>query len=411
MAEISGQLQTAGSAGVNAEQLKIDMDTMLHYLNPNAGPFARSMMFPGTKEFQNQFQANDYNGFVTKMKPCASYKTEWLEDQMDPRVDAVNYGTGYGTVVSTFAVDNGSYFRAGMVIRNNSTGEVMRVRSVSGNDLTTTRNLNANGSGYAISDNDEIRITGDAQAEGSGSSTAMSTQTSELYNYTQIFKQSIELSRTLRSTAAYTGDERKRQQMKKAEQMLEDIENSILFGVRYSDTSSSPIRTMGGLTYFITTNVTAVNGVLTETAFNNFLKTIALSGGPGERTMLASPRVLQAISGFASSKVLTSVDATKYGVNITKYQTPLLTLNIIQEPVFNATYSSGAGWTGGHAIVLDTSSIELNYLEGNGISAKPALTKDIQIPGTDGYKDEWLGEMSLKVFNEKRHGILTGVTA
>lgn len=382
--------------------LVIDMEDKIHLLKPEESPLATLLGASSSVGKQEGVRPGALNGLTIQTGTAESYKHEWLEDELSPRTDAINFTTTYSTVATTFVVDNGAYFVAGQVIFFPRTKEVCRVTGVSSNTLTVTRNLNADANGFQPADNDEIVILGDAEAEGATSPTANTVKKTAKYNYTQIFRRSVEITGTLAATKAYGGNDLQWQRKKSGIDHMRDMERSFFFGQRNENTGgSTPVRTMGGIQYYVTTNVTDVSAALTEATLITFIRTV-MTNGAGPKMLFCAPAVLDAIAGFARGKLLTSRSDQTYGLNIVKYVTPHGDVMLVRQPIFSGSTTG----IGGYAVCLDMENIQMFYLQGRA----PKLLLNRQANDYDGQKDEYLTEATLAVYNEKQHGYMKNIT-
>ena len=166
---------------------------------------------------------------------------------------------------------------------------------------------------------------------------------------------------------------------------------------------------MGGITDFITTNVTASVGTLTQAIWETWLSTKAFGKGPigGNKLIVMSPLVAAAINGFAAGKLaIPSVDVNKWGVTITKYQSPLGNVDLFIHPDWRQYVgaASNNNSLGGAAFALDMSCL---YLKG----LRPLrYLENRQNPGDDAFIAEYLEELTLVFKQEKRHAKITGIT-
>lgn len=79
------------------------------------------------------------------------------------------------------------------------------------------------------------------------------------------------------------------------------VEQAILYGTRVEDTTNE-WRTMGGLTFYITTNVDSTTTDITDTALLTQLETIFNAGGNPDRAVVG-PRQKRKVSQFDSSNI------------------------------------------------------------------------------------------------------------
>jgi len=89
---------------------------------------------------------------------------------------------------------------------------------------------------------------------------------------------------------------------------MRDMERTFLYGEPYEDvatkdtTTASVRRVTGGIDYFISTNSTAVGGILTEFDFEAFLRSLFRYGST-ERYLFCAPLIVSVISQWAQGKL------------------------------------------------------------------------------------------------------------
>lgn len=382
---------TKNAAHFNTEGILIrEVDDKLYQVSPSANPFQVFMRSLGAKT------------------PTKSTKCEWYKDQLMPISDAINNVAGYDAAALTFIVDHEEYFRAGQIFVVPRTGETMRVDSVNAGASTITVAARSWGGTAAapLVDNDPILILGSAEQESGTVPTIKSVDLVNDYNYTQIFKTAYGASGTARAVAAaggtYGGDWFLNQRRNKAIEHQRAIELQMLFGEREENTGGSePIRTMGGLRQFITENVVAVGGNLTEPVLKSWMRQLFTEGrGSEQRILLCAPLIAEAISFWAQDKVRVVVDTEKYGMSIKTYFTDFGTLVVRPHWLFSTGVYSG------YAYAFDPSYIKLRPLPGRDTQVQ----YEVQAKGTDQLVDQYLTEISLEVAVPEVHGALTGVT-
>lgn len=346
----------------------------------------------------------DETPFTTFLQQLSKMKTGWpeyksLEDDVLPRFDAV---VGAGGTAATFNVATGTKFRPADIVIATRTGEQMRVESIAGNALTTTRGA----SPVALIDTDELLIAGSAQPEGDLSRVPVSVNPSPVQNYTQILRRSWELTGTAYSSenetdphdwdyqAAKVGIEHKR-----------DIERTLLFGVPSKVTASNgqPMRTTGGLFYFIKTNQMDAGGGFSEAEFNTWSRTL-FKYGAKRKVLMGSPLATSVLNTFPMSKVRISQTEKKYGINVTTFTSPFGELGLVTNwELEGAKY-------GGVLVAYDQANLKYRFLSNSKANRDSHVNTNIQPPDADTRRDEWLTEMGLQVDLEKTGGIVTGIT-
>lgn len=125
----------------------------------------------------------------------------------------------------------------------------------------------------AISNGAGLSLIGSAFAEGTGAPRAVSRNPIKYTNFTQIFKDTYELTGTVTETFARTGDPWSNDKKRKMFDHARAIEEAILYGLPSESVgpNGKPMRTMGGLRNFIPT-AAANSSTITNT-------TVWTSGG------------------------------------------------------------------------------------------------------------------------------------
>lgn len=341
-------------------------------------------------------------------KPVIDPEFRWFEKSSPARYSAVNYATGYTSGDTDVVVDDGSVFRAGMIVKNVATGEQMRVSSVTSNTVTFTRGFGTT-SATTVSNDEVLVILGNANAEGGSLPTPITSQVTKVYNYTQIFREPITVTGTEESTELYAGGSDINELRREHLQLhMKDIERAFLFGERKEDTNttSAPIRATGGVTSFLTTNVTSdSNGTLTESEFEAWIANVFKKGGD-KRMGLLSPLLASAVNSWAKGKLVMYPKDKTYGIAVSQY----LSIHGALDFVIERMFSENSTWNG-YALAFDMNNVGYRYLNGNGKSRDTKLLKDRQAAGEDEVAEEYLTEAGLFLADEARHGWLKGVTA
>ena len=226
---MAGVTGARGTGNVLADQRTIDMAERIALLEPDASPLTVL-----SKRIRRE----------RALDP----KFSWLEDDREPRFDAINNGAGYNTSATSLVVDNGTYFAEHDLVQNTRTKEVFRVTGVATNTLTVVRGLGNGGTGVAMLDNDELLILGSAQPEGDTSKPARSSNPTKQTNYTQIIRTPWEATGTWRASTNVTRPaDWEHQANKHGIEHAISIEFCLLFGKADENTSGSqPRRTTGG---------------------------------------------------------------------------------------------------------------------------------------------------------------------
>lgn len=380
----SGQLATKGTNAVLADRLVVNMQNKIYTYDAGSVPALRALSLRAS------------------MVDIDSTEANWLEDEPVPEWDTTTASDD--DTDTTIPVSNGTYHKAGDVIKIPRTGEFMRVVSVAANNLTVTRGYGGS-TAAAINSGEKLLNLGLMDMEGNTSPVAKATVAVKKSNYTRILKTPVHLSRTLNQTKLYGGaNERARLRVKAAAKHARLLEQDFFHGRKREDTSTAtnPIRMAGGLDEFITTNVLAAGGALSETEFYEWIGTVmrfGVDGGSGDRrAVFGGQAFINTIGQWGQAKLQTDSGRNqRYGFSIRTLLTPYGELDIVYHPLLEEEYASSA-------YVVDMSGIKVAQLQ------PTILETNIQTNDEDGFKDQYLSEQTYLIINEKAHGRVTGIT-
>jgi hypothetical protein len=299
-----------GSQNILSNQKVVDMSDRIYLLEPQAAPLYV---------------------LVSRLNKRVAINTtvQWLEDVLNPSwttLDATMACAATGTTM--FLTASEGIFNMWDLVKVPVTGEIFLVLGF-GTATTdvcaarmyqpamahsrlpvavTTNNSAASGA--------DLVIIGSAFAEGSASTdlATLSTQTTVVSNYLQIFRKSVEITKSMANTELYGGADRPYQRKKKGIELMRDLERAFLFGEPLQDTGAAGTyayaqaggharRTTGGIEYFISTNATDAGGALTEPEFEGFLRSV-FRYGSNTRYLFCAPLILSVISLWAQGKKL-----------------------------------------------------------------------------------------------------------
>lgn len=259
--------------------------------------------------------------------------------------------------------------------------EFLRVENV----LSATQFVVSRGAGgttpASIANDLWLTLIGSAYAEGTPAPRAVSRNPLKFYNYTQIFKNTYELTGTADHTEARTGDAWSNDKKRKSYDHSRDIEMSILFGKRAETTGDNgkPLRFSGGLRTFIPAANTTIFGA--AVTVNTFADAIApvfnySTGAGNQRIMFVGNAAAIAIAKqfSATSNLEFQVKDTLrvYGMHFQRYILPMGELLIKTHPLLSlgGTIASRSGF------VVDFDALKYVYLEGRDTKTKDDVQAD-----------------------------------
>ena len=346
--------------------------------------------------------------FMAKMKKESTDDPEinWWDEQNQIVRVACNYSTGYDSSDNTIEIDSGGLaLKAGDILQIEEGAESAtyayehaRVSSVTDDDtIVLVRGISGTTKGN-ITDNTYLTKIGSAYEEGTTSPDGTSRNPTKHTNYCQIFKTAVEITNTADKTNARTGDAWKNDKLRKAFDHSVAIELALMFGVANESTGSGskPIRYMGGLRNFISTNNKVYTTSPTE---DDLLDTIHPvfdydGGGAGdERLVLAGNGFLNNLNRLArnssSSRINFQGVFKEYGMNLQKWILPQGVLGVRTHPLMNT-----------HSLFKNSAFI----LNPKGLIWRPLrdtkFMDNIQANDKDSRKGQWLTESTLEVQHE-----------
>lgn len=278
--------------------------------------------------------------------------------------------------------------------------EVLRVVTVvSDTEFTVDRGA-AGSTPAAISNDQFLLLIGSSYPEGSGAPRAVSRNPQKYSNYTQIFKDTYELTRTASKTRVRTGDPVKNDKKRKAFDHARAIEMSILFG-RKSETigdNGKPQRTFDGVRRFIPASNTTVfsaawdlNGLMdaispvfdwdTEAGDTR----IAFVGNTGLNHM---NKKIASASGQSALNINYVGESKVYGMNFSEFRVPQGRLLLKTHPLMNrhSLYRNSM-------LIMDFSNLMWRPLE----DSDTHFEDNIQSKDEDLKRGQWLTEAGIEV--------------
>ena len=281
--------------------------------------------------------------------------------------------------------------------------ERIEVTSVISDTQFTAKRGVAGTTAAAISDNDLLTLVGSAFAEGTGAPDAVSRNPIKFQNFTQIFKDTYELTGTLDKTRLRTGDEWSNDKRRKTFDHSRGIEMALLFGKKNESTGANgkPLRYMGGLRSFIPTAAPSAGGrtriyAAAVTVFN-LIDDIspcfdyASPGGDtriafcGNQALIELNKIVQA---DANSEIQYGGIVKVFGMDFRELMMPQGRLLIKTHPLMSL-----------HAVfkqsmfIIDFSVLKYVFLRGRDTKAKD----DVQNPDEDLRRGFYQTECSLMV--------------
>lgn len=341
--------------------------------------------------------------FLSKLKsqPTDDPEYNWWEKELPvQRVLVSGAQTSVDTTIEIVGT-NAKAFVKGSVVLVESTGEIMFVSAdptADAGPLTVERGKSGT-TAAAIADQAAIVIIGSVYEEGASSPSARAFAPTKLNNFTQIFRTSLQLTRTARKTKLRWDATGPYREAKREALQLHSIEmeKAFIFGGAGEDTvGGQQRRTTKGIVSHITTNKPDLGGTVTLSEWNTELEKLFRFGST-EKLGLAGSVALKVISEMAQTKGTVNLvpsDQT-YGMKLIEYITPFGILYLRSHPLFN----DHPVWRE-NILVIDVDKLVYRHVD------ETMFLKNRQDPGADALKDEFLTEAGLEVHHEKAHAWL-----
>lgn len=273
----------------------------------------------------------------------------WFEDAHQSGRGAIASG---GTT-TTITVDDGSRYIPNQVLMIEETGEYVFVTAVVGNALTVIRGMGGTPI-TSVNNTMHTQLIGNAHEEASGMPTAVTQQGSPRMNYTQIFRNSWAVSGTVKAIDFRTGNKVAKNKRDCAMYHAEDMERSMLWGVKDIRTiNGKPFRMTDGIKTQITQyggQVLAANsakpggspvaGQMSQYDLSEYFRKVFsknVKGQPNERISIGGDITLQVLNQMAilDSTYQITQGETKLGINIATFVTPWGTIKHMTHPLMN----------------------------------------------------------------------------
>lgn len=389
------------TANLPTDLAKKSFSAMITRLMPNGS----APLFGLTALLRDETAANIEHGYFTKTMifPSATLSV------------AVADG-----VATTFTVASTSDLVVGDMLRADTTGEVVLITSIPSTTSLIVQRGVGTVAAAAIGNTVALYSIGNAFEEGSLRPQAVSIVATRYVNYTQIFRNSWAVTKTLAAMTMIAGDGMVAESRSDCATLHAlAIEKSLFFGQKFFGTrNGQPFHTMEGIVGRITaaapSNIVTLgattNWTQFEAALDPTLQTVTDPKTGNIRTMFVGGTARRVIHNIARLNSTYMIDSgiTSWGLQIDTIRTPRGTFEIIEHPLFNA-YGSSATWAK-MAVVVDLNAFSLAYLrrtENTEYNERGAEVDN----GIDARGGTLTTELTCLIKNPQAFGVLYNFTA
>jgi len=292
---------------------------------------------------------------------------------------------------------------------------VLAVRLLEADDNSTTHDL---------SDCDNFKIIGNINPEGGEMPDAIALDPVQVYNYTQIFRSPLSMTRTALKTRLRTPNDYQKAKSEALEMHSWEMELAFLWGIRSQNIGDNgkPERTTMGVMNFIrqyapanvddyTLNATyagqswATGG---ETWLKNMLELIFRYGAEDKLCLCGSGFLLGIDAlAMAGGQLQLTAGQKIYGMQIREWLTPFGTIKMKTHPLFSFDAT-----TRNMGLIIEPKELGYRYIDDTtffGESSSKEHSSGYGQRRIDGLNEEYLTEAGLEFGLPQKCGILNGV--
>jgi len=305
-------------------------------------------------------------------------------------------------------------------------GKVTEVHRGTVNSVLAVRLLEAdnNSPDHDLTDCDTLKIVGNINPEGGEMPDAIALNPKEVFNFTQIFRTPLSITRTARKTKLRTPNDYQKAKSEALEMHSWEIELAYLFGIRTLNIGDNgkPERTTMGVINFIRQYMPAncddysLNPVYAgqtwaaggETWFKNILEQI-FRYGADEKLCLCGSGFLLGIDALAMTggQINLAPAQKTYGMQIRTWLTPFGTIHMKTHPLFSFDAT-----TRNMGVILEPKEITYDFIDDTAFYGESSSKQHSEGYGQrriDGTNEEYLTECGLEFGLPQKCAVLNGV--
>lgn len=345
----------------------------------------------------------------------------WYERELESRVVTLVDDVANTSANTTLTVASGaSVLKDGDVLHSPASGESFQVIQDPTSDTEVLVRRGFAGTATAAisvaTQDPRLLVIGSAYEEGSLAPIGVQLDPEKKRNFTQIFRQTLEFTRTAIKTRLRTGDQVNEAKRDALEMVSMDIERAFIFGKASEATRNGKIvRTCDGIVSRILTdapdNVIDADGYsgTSMEELEEYLELLFRFGSDekigfvGNEALLAIQQIVRKNSTMNISPIV-----KEYGMNVQRLTTPFGELVLKRHSLFNVHPSTASTVTNLYygmsswLLVVDPANLQYVYLKDSDLKYQA----DLQANGLDGVKSGYLGECSIEVHHAKTHGLI-----
>jgi hypothetical protein len=330
----------------------------------------------------------------------------------------VLYGKVSAADSTHFRIGHQVIFRLSTSYLYDINAKVVAVVANGASSYVACKLLQADASNYVASA-DTLLVIGNINAEGAPMPDAITYDPTKYYNYTQIFRTPLEITRTARKTKLRTGDAYKEMKREALELHSIEMEKAWIFGYPLETTGDNgkKERTTGGIVYMINTYSGVASSFITDTSIatgktwnaggeewlDYYLEQIFRYGKEerlafcGSGTILALNKIIKLYGNYQLTPKTTS-----YGIKVMEWTTPFGTIYLKRHPLFSYETTNRNSM-----LIIAPEQLNYRYVDDTTFYDDPEK-KNTGYSRRDGTKEEFLTEAGLEIHHPQMFGWLHG---
>lgn len=259
--------------------------------------------------------------------------------------------------------------------------------------------------------NPNLLCIGSAFEEGSLAPSGVNYDPTERYNYTQIFRRTLEITRTASKTRLRTVPAVKEARRECLEYIGVDMERAFWLGVRSAAVrNSKPVRTSAGIyNQMASANIVPMGGAVDMNALEVQLELIFREGS-SEKMVFCGNKGLMALNQVVRKNTQYNIKSgeKEYGMKVTRLECPFGSLVFKTHPLFTQVTGGTTGGTPYYGMntwmmILDMEEIEYRYLKDSDLKYEG----DLAAVGQDAIKAGYIAECGIELHHPSVHWLLT----
>lgn len=341
----------------------------------------------------------------------------------------VSGGVAGNTVYVKMSEDDASEFRIGHVAmlrktddyRYDTRGKVVAVNKAGANSYVAIKLLEDADATYDIDEADYIKVIGNMNAEGAEMPQSIQYDPTKNFNYTQIFRTPLRITRTARRTKLRTADAYDEALRECLELHAIEMEKAFIWGERYEGVNSVNNefeRTTRGLIpailndadatadqYHLNTSYSGQTWLQGGEKWLNEQLEVIFRYGSNEKMALVGSLALQAINDLAkiSGQINLEVGTTSYGIRVMEWITPFGTIFLKTAPLFSYDPTNRRDM-----VIFEPRTLGTRYIDDTFFVSDPEDQRN-RNNSRDSTEEEFITEIGLEYEHARKGGFLSGL--